>query len=198
MDQRPELTAETSPEDFLDFYWLKAELVAFCRAAELRTSGSKIELTERIAHYLKTGEELSPARPSRPRPTSRFDWSTAELTRDTIITDNYKNTQNVRAFFEEEIGPRFKFNTPFMNWMKSHSGSTLGEAIVEWERIAAVKKNRTASPEIAPQFEYNRYIRDFLADNPGRSRETAIAHWKIKKSQRGHNAYERSDLDFDL
>ena len=55
---RPPLTKSISLEDFQNYYWLKAELQTFCREHGLPASGSKIEITERISHYLHTGKIL--------------------------------------------------------------------------------------------------------------------------------------------
>ena len=55
---RPSLTKTISLTDFQNYYWLKAELQTFCREHGLPASGSKIEITERISHYLTTGKVL--------------------------------------------------------------------------------------------------------------------------------------------
>ena len=44
---------------FREFYYLKEELVNFCRDNGLPVSGGKIELTERIAYFLDSGKILS-------------------------------------------------------------------------------------------------------------------------------------------
>lgn len=62
-----------------------------------------------------------------------FDWHSALLTKDTIITDDYKNSQNVRRFFVAALGSEFKFSVKFMAWLKSNSGKTLGDACLEYE-----------------------------------------------------------------
>ena len=49
--------------------------------------------------------------------------------------------------------------------------------------------------QIGKQFQYNQYIRDFFEDNNDKSLEDAIACWKYKKSLKGHNKYEKSDLE---
>lgn len=122
-------------------------------------------MTERIRFLLSTGETTAIVRlPAKP--TSTFDWSAAHLTTLTRVIDNYKNTENVRAFFTREIGPCFSFNVKFMAWMKANVGRTLLEAVVEWQRLHKPKKDKQHQTEIAPQFEYNRYMRAFLADNP--------------------------------
>lgn len=53
---RPSLDKNISLKDFNDFYWLKEELVSFCRQMGINRSGGKIEIAERILKYLETGE----------------------------------------------------------------------------------------------------------------------------------------------
>lgn len=94
-----------------------------------------------------------------------------------------------RAFFKEQIGKSFSFNAAFQKWLKSNSGKTYGEAIEAYSQILEDKKNGKKS--IDKQFEYNTYICDFFADNSGKSLSDAIKCWNFKKSQKGHNKYER-------
>ncbi len=194
MDKRPDLNEHISQEDFLDFYWLKNELTTFCRNNQLSSAGSKKEITDRIAHFLKTGEKLKPISKNR-KSTSTFDWNNESLSLETIITDNYKNSENVRAFFQKQVEKKFSFNIKFMAWMKANVGKTLKDAIQQWEVIELEKKNRTAPKVIPPSLEYNTYIRDFLSDNPSLTKADAIRYWKIKKSMRGSNKYEANDLE---
>ena len=194
MDKRPSLNKSISLEDFQAFYWLKKELTAFCKQEEINSQGSKLDVSARIEQYLETG--LPPIANTKKRIlTSSFDWQKEVLSPDTVLTDNYKNSENVRAFFKQHIGKSFKFNVVFMDWLKTNQGKTLSDAIEAWHRIANEKKARTELKVIAPQFEYNTYIRDFLKDNPGKSKATAISFWKLKKAKRGDNVYRRSDLD---
>lgn len=194
MNKRPKLNNGISVKDFMEFYWLKNELVEFCRKEGLKASGSKLEITEQIKYYITTGSKnlTKPILKSK----SKFDWKNTQLSIKTEITDNYTNTENVRLFFESQIGKQFKFNVKFMNWMKLNYGKKLGEAIEEWKSIEAEKKTRTQPKEIAPQFEYNKFMRDFLADNPNLERAIGIKLWKVKKSMRGDNIYDREDLKF--
>lgn len=193
--ERPLLDKTISVQDFNDFYWRKEELFAFCRQAGIGTSGGKMALAERIRHFLSAGTVPAVAIPKKEKRQPAFDWHTQPLSGSTVITDSYKNTQNVRAFFTQAIGKRFSFNVPFMNWMKENRGKTLHDAVQEWERIHALKKNKSVTTEIAPQFEYNRYMRAFLADNPALTTKDAMRCWKVKSSMRGTNDYERKDLE---
>lgn len=190
---RPDLDGRISLSDFNDFYWLKQELVAFCKSVGISTSGSKLELSDRIRHFISTGE-VQHIQKNQTQKKSTFDWRTETLTRATLITDNYANGEHVRRFFMHEIGPHFSFNVVFMKWIKEHVGHTLGDAICEWQRIHALKKDKNYVRDIDPQFEYNRYMRAFLNDNPDLSSKDAVKYWMLKRSRRGSNEYDRSDL----
>lgn len=51
-----------------------------------------------------------------------FDWHSETLSDETIITKNYKNTQNVRRYFQSHFGINWKNNTRFMAWLKKIRG----------------------------------------------------------------------------
>ena len=172
-DTRPDLDALTDAGVFRDWYWLKAELVAYCRAQGLSMSGSKAELTERIAAHL---DGVVPSRTRRRKVTSGVDWAHLKISRGTVITDSYTNGPNTRAFFQAEIGPRFRFNIAFMDWMRANVGRTMGEAVEAWLAIEAEKKagKRAAIP---PGNQFNAYVRAFFDANPGRSMDDARACW---------------------
>jgi hypothetical protein len=191
--KRPELNDKISIDDFRNFYRLKEELVKFCKSKGINTSGGKLEIAERITTYLATGRIIKTI--NKAANTSKFDWNNAAMNADTKITDNYKNTENVRKFMIENIGKHFRFNTEFMKWAKQNTGKTLGDAINEWKRIYKLKKEPNHKTVIAPQFEYNTYIRDFMADNPDKSIKDAIKFWKIKKNQKGDNKYSKKDIE---
>lgn len=191
MNNRPLLEEELDAEEFLKYYYLKKELTDFCRKVGLQTSGGKIEITERIAHYLKTGERL---RSTTKRISSSYVSGQTYITLESIIESNFKCSEQHRAFFKSEIGKGFTFNVEFQNWLKSNAGKTYKDAIEAYKEIKEQKKtNRT---KIDKQFEYNTYIRDFFDDpaNKGKPLKDAIACWKYKKSLPGSNKYEPEDL----
>lgn len=186
MNERTELNKELDAAAFRSFYYLKQELADFCKENGLPTTGSKAELTDRIAHFLDTGNVL---KSSAKRKTS---VNIGTLTEDTVIEQNIVCSEKHRAFFSEKIGKSFSFNVLFQKWLKANTGKTYGDAIRAYYRILEEKKQRKT--EIGGQFEYNTYIRDFFADNPGKNLHDAIVCWNHKKSLPGHHRYEQSDL----
>ena len=189
--KRPSLTPSTPVNDFLDYYWLKQELVDFCRAHQLKTTGSKVAITARIAQWLRTGQP-----PLEPIKSKRKPGSAGPLlvALDAPITTNYTSSNAVRAFFTSVIGPHFHFTVGLMKFCKENPTKTFGDAVCYWQAEHQRKSDTSLRSEIAPQFEYNQYIRDFRADNPGASLSEAIACWKAKRSKPGSNRYVREDL----
>ena len=51
MQERPTLNRQLDSTTFRDFYWLKEELVDFCRNNGLSTAGGKLEITENHRSY---------------------------------------------------------------------------------------------------------------------------------------------------
>ena len=186
MSERPELNRELDGKIFRSYYYLKEELVGFCRENNLPVSGGKIELTDRIAFFLDTGKVLET---TKKRKTTK---SVGLITENTIIEPNIVCSEKHRAFFIEKIGKSFSFNVLFQKWLKGNAGKTYADAINAYYQILEEKKKGKTT--IDKQFEYNTYIRDFFEDNQGRSLEEAITCWKYKKSLQGHNRYEQSDL----
>ena len=102
MDARPELNDKLDADTFRSYYYLKQELADFCKENGLPASGSKAELTDRIAYFLDTGNVL---KPSAERKTA---VNIGTLTENTVIGPNIVCSEKHRAFFCEKIGKSFK------------------------------------------------------------------------------------------
>lgn len=186
MNERPVLDTNLDSKTFREYYYLKEELVDFCRKHNLQSTGGKLELTDRIAEFLDTGKRNTATHTKRNSP------SVGEITLDTVIESNFVCSEKHRAFYKEHIGKSFSFNVLFQKWLKSNAGRTYRDSIDAYYQILEDKKKRKTT--IDKQFEYNSYIRDFFADNKDKTLEQAIKCWKYKKSLKGHNRYEREDL----
>ncbi len=186
MQERPILGKDLDAETFRSFYYLKAELSAFCRENGIPACGSKADLTERIAHFLADG--IVPQPPKKRRKAG----AVADISLDTAIEEHIVCSEKHRAFFRAHIGRQFSFFVAFQNWLKENAGRTYREAVAAWYRLAEERKRTKTT--IGGHFAYNAYVRDFFADNPGASLTDAIACWNYKKSVRGNHRYETLDL----
>ena len=193
---RCKLNKDLNSAEFKEYYFLKEELKEFCRNEGLKISGSKNQLEERIIYYLDTGKSLDDTKPIQDK--SNFQKSKSskttdfeEIRLDSVLGENFKCSEDKREFFEREIGKGFKFKVKFQKWLKSNPEKTYQDAINAYYDL----QNSKEKTEIEKQFQYNQYIRDFFKDNDDKTLNDAIKCWNYKKSLKGHNKYEKSDLD---
>lgn len=184
---RPELKRDLDVQAFHSFYWLKKELQNFCRENGMSAAGSKMEIVDRIAAFLQTGEIKKPV---KKKSFLAKEVKLSELTLDTVITENHRCSQNVRAFFKSVI-PKFHFSTYIQNYFKENAGKTYRDVVHAWQEEQERKKAPSYTKQIGSQFEYNQFIRDYFADpkNKGSNRENAIKAWNEFKKQPGSNRY---------
>ena len=196
-EARPGIEGIGDSAELRRWYWLKSELVAHARTVGVKTTGGKFTILDRLAHYLDTGETQWPGDLNQKKPTSKFDWHKQPLTPETVITDSYKNSQNVRRFFKSQLGDDFKFSIAFMEWIKANVGKTLGDAVAEHRRLQQAVSDPNHQTKIKPHNQFNQYTRDFLADNPEMGLDDVRKFWRLKRNRPtkdGRHVYDPSDL----
>lgn len=127
MNDRPVLDRNLDSKIFRDYYYLKEELVNFCRENGIPVSGGKIEIADRIAYFLETGKILSVSS------ERKKGMAISVLSEDAKIEANFVCSEKHRIFFREHIGNSFSFNVAFQKWLKSNTGKSLEEAITCWK-----------------------------------------------------------------
>lgn len=184
---RPQLTKDINIEEFKQYYWLKEELQAFCRKYSISPTGSKIEITNRMEVFLRTGEIHQPVR------RTKVPKVEGTLSLDTVIMEGHRCSQQVRAFFKQTIGPQFHFSTFIQNYFKNNIGNTYHDAVKAWNEEEERKKSPAYKKVIGPQFEYNRFTQDYFADpnNRGKTHKDVIHAWNIIKKLPGSNTYQK-------
>lgn len=109
MSERPKLDKNLDGKTFREFYYLKEELVDFCRRYGLPTSGGKLEITERIAHFLDTGEVVAAKK------VQKKSQIIGNITTDTEIEPNFVCSENHRAFLRNISATDFLLMLHFRN-----------------------------------------------------------------------------------
>jgi hypothetical protein len=66
--------------------------------------------------------------------TKQFDWHCDPIAWTTPVIATYRSTQNVRRFLRSQCGPKFRFDRPFMQWIKDGTAKTMGDVADEWLR----------------------------------------------------------------
>ncbi|MEM6307413.1 MAG: DUF6434 domain-containing protein [Pseudomonadota bacterium] len=194
-DARPAIDSCKTSADLRRWYWRKDELIPHARSLGVKTTGGKFAILDRIAHFLDTGDRNFSG-DVRVVATSKFDWHGADLTDNTVITDNYRNSQNVRRYFKARLGHGFSFNIAFMSWMKDNVGKTLADAVAVYPTL----KTKSSDTKIPHHNQFNQYTRDFMAANPDRSLADVRRVWALKiqqPSDDGRHCYSDDDLKLD-
>jgi hypothetical protein len=170
---KPELSKHISLKDFKNYYWLKAELVIFCKKEGLSTFGLKENLLKRVEKYISTGEKLNAIK----NDTTKQRDSDKKITLNTSVI-HYKNDAVTRDFFLEQIGSHFRFNDYLRQFCsktsEENSKFTYGDLVKGWLMAEENKKNLGKKYKIGNQFEYNKFIRDFFIHGKGKTRQAAI------------------------
>lgn len=168
---RPPLSSALSEQEFLRWYWLKAELEDFAREIDVRATGSKELLTARL------GAALAGRVFEEPLPTRRIRGKqlTAPLSRTTVIPKGQRSSQVIRAWMLDQIGPSFHFDASMREFFAESDGTkTMQDAI---DHFAASRDQ--GSKSIDSQFEYNRFTRAWYEKYPDGSREELLTEWRV-------------------
>lgn len=152
MSERPVLDRNLDSKTFRDFYYLKEELVSFCKENGIPISGGKIEIADRIAYFLDTGKVLSAPR-ARKKATA-----ISTISEDTKIEANFVCSEKHRAFFREHIGSGFSFNVAFQKWLKNNTGKTYREALAAYYQILEDKKKGKSLEEAIKCWKYKKQL----------------------------------------
>jgi SAP domain-containing new25/Domain of unknown function (DUF6434) len=175
---RPTLSKSLPKTEFTNWYWLKSELVEFCRENGLATSGGKEEIAIRIKNYLG-GENSYQTKMTHSTKSKSVMPDSFNMT--SVIEKGWRCSQSLRAFFEAEFGTSFRFNEALRTFISTKAGHTLGEAMECYKTSLA-----TTQRPIAKQFEYNTHMREFHKKNLNASHVDAVDSWWKKRG--GKNA----------
>lgn len=173
-ENRPILCTELPEQAFLRWYWLKEELEFFARENNIRVSGSKALLTDRIAAALagRTFVEPMPVRRTGSQQLS------GPLLPSTRIPAGQRSSQIVRAWMLEQIGPGFHFDAAMREFFAQSDGTkTMQDAV---DHFHATRDQ--VSKSIDNQFEYNRFTRAWHRDFPEGSRDELLKAWRVYRN----------------
>ncbi|MEM1412421.1 MAG: DUF6434 domain-containing protein [Pseudomonadota bacterium] len=184
-----------SRAEFERWYWPVEQLREFCVLLGVKKSGNKAELRERVA--LAFDGKAASSRKARARGTG--DWNPKSLTLETVIPEGVSFGPTFRGFFKQRIGRKFVCHSDFMDWVRSNTGATLGEAVKAWYRLEARKADPGFRRVIAAPNNYLQYLRDVRDANPTLTLEDAKRCWdakKIRPAKQGRVVYEAADLRY--
>lgn len=172
-ETRPALQASMSGAEFARWYWLKEELQAFAKTLDVRATGSKQVLAERIGAHLERRSFTEP--PARSKNGPQLGGL---LSAGTVIPAGQRCSQEVRGWFETQV-KGFRFDAAMREFFEETDGTqNLGDALEHWHATRDGEKR-----SISAQFEYNRFTRAWHAQHPDSTRDEVIAAWSDYRSR---------------
>lgn len=187
---RPKLDSNISLEDYLNYYWLKKELVQFCNEIGIDSTGWKLEIHRRIVDYLSNN--VIHKKVYKSNKTEHKDLT--EINLDMVVTSGFKRNPQTTNFFKS-IDSRFHYSVRLNQFIRDNIGKiTYKDIMDEWRKEYELKRKGIKTTPELPQCEYNRFVKDYLEDNRDRSFKDAVSAWNFKKLMRGDNRYHREEL----
>jgi hypothetical protein len=153
---RPELSDALTAEEFAAWYWLKEELVEFCRAHGVSPTGAKREIEARILDFL-AGRRVGPGKAGSGkagRVTAKLSVGVmpAAFRMDMVIGEGWRCGPALGKFLRGELGGGFRFNAAVREFIHTGKGRLLVD--VEWCWRESLGETRS----IPEQLEYNRHF----------------------------------------
>jgi hypothetical protein len=148
--------------------------MAACRLLGVSTTGSKPELTARVAAALD-GRTI-PTAAARRRAAAMPDHFSLR----TRIGHGWRCNPALGAFLRQHAGPRFRFNAAVRDFVHTQVGAPVS-AILDCYRASVAPG--APRRELPPQLEYNRHMREFAQAHPGASRQEMMAAWEARKAR---------------
>lgn len=167
------------------FYLKMEELRDICKRLLLPSSGKKIDLIERIWHFLTTGEVIKQA--IIPEISRAQKGKAYPLKPDTLILfGSYKNDLKTRLFMKKLVGDHFHFTAFGVDWTMerwlAENPPTYQEFADFWQREYMRRKQLAASPK--QEWAYLSFVQRFLQLKPKASRSEIVAAWEELREKR--------------
>jgi hypothetical protein len=172
--KRPAFSRALSASEFERWYWLKSELVDACRVLRVSPTGSKPELTARIAASL-SGAAVTRSAPRQPR-----GEMPARFTLTTRIGPGWRCNPALGAFLRQHAGRGFRFNATVRAFVHTQVGQPVS-AIIDCYKASIAPD--AVKPPLPPQLEYNRHTQRYAHEHPGATRDEILRAWKAMRSQ---------------
>ena len=161
-----------------------SELRIYCENLYLSIKGKKIDLINRIIHFLNTSEKIDLAK--YPAHSIAQDRNNNVISANVLMLKGaYKNDLKTRIFFKEIIGQHFHFTAFGIDWLESRwmegSPPTYQEFADMWVKEYEFRKTYGSTPKA--EWAYINFVKRYLNENPGASRNKILDDWEAERTK---------------
>ena len=161
-----------------------AELRTSCEQLNLSVKGKKVDLINRIMHFLKTGEKINLAQ--YPAVSVAKNRNNLTLSPDALMLKGaYKNDLKTRVFFKEIIGQYFHFTAFGIDWLECRwmdgKPPTYQEFADMWIKEYEFRKTYGSTPKA--EWAYVNFVKMYLHKNSNPSRNEILIGWQTERAK---------------
>lgn len=161
-----------------------SELRTCCESLNLSVKGKKIDLINRIMHFLKTGERTNLS--EYPANSMSKDRNNNVLSTNALMLKGaYKNDLKTRLFFKGIIGQHFHFTAFGIDWLESRwmegRPPTYQEFADMWSKEYEFRKAYGSAPKA--EWAYINFVKIYLNENPHASRNEILNGWELERTK---------------
>jgi len=161
-----------------------SELRAYCESLNLSIKGKKIDLINRIIHFVKTDEKINLAK--YPAISVSKNRTNPVLAPGALMLKGvYKNDLKTRLFFKEIIGQHFHFTAFGVDWLENRwmegNPPTYQEFADMWGKEYEFRKTYGSTPK--EEWAYINFVKRYFNENPHTARNEILARWEIEHTR---------------
>lgn len=140
-------------------YHYKNELVSLCRKTGIPSSGTKMELNERLLHYAETGEIIDV---EKEKSSSRKEINKLITTDTDFIKAGLKFDHRFRKFIQDYTGDKKVSFTKYMG-AAVRKAKKENQILKVCDLIIIYKTPKEEQPELEEEhtYQWNRFVKDF-------------------------------------
>ncbi len=160
------------------------ELKTLCDSLSIPNSGKKLNLINRILHFVKTGLIINERQ--IPKICYAKNDPILKLTPKTLILKGqYKNDLKTRIFFKNLIGEHFHFTAFGIDWINKRwldgNPPTYSEFAVMWQQEYQKRKILGSKPK--EEWAYIDFVQKLIQKKPSITRIEIIKEWQDERKK---------------
>lgn len=161
-----------------------SELKDYCDRLNLSIKGKKLDLINRVVHFVQTNEKID----LLPYPANSVakGRKNIPLTLEALMLKGaYKNDLKNRLFLKTIIGEHFHFTAFGIDWLENRwlagNPPTYKEFADMWNREYEFRKSHGSKPK--DEWAYINFVKGYLKDNPHSASNEILNEWKIVREK---------------
>ena len=175
-------------KEFINLYFSIEELKILAKQLELKMSGNKTDLTNRISSFIKYNGDIEKVEKEENKIIVKSlipKKVPQKLSLDTKLKEGFTSNLETRNFFKKYTSESFHFTYHLLEFIKSNPNKTYKNAIQFWLNWSKNKDKYKDVYEETGKFQYNNFMRKYKGN--GLSLKDITEKWNDHLEKRNKN-----------